>query len=253
MSGEAKTGVVTPTQREQYERDGFLILDDLGCAEESFDRIVADLAGRYTEQGQYTQDGVMYARRRIMDAWKINEDVKRLALAPKPLAVLEELYGRKPLPFQTLNFRVGTQQAAHSDAIHFSSIPPGFMCGVWVALEDMDEDNGPLVYYPGSHKLPELTMADVGASATKDEYDRYESHVAELIEREGLEPHYGTIARGQALVWAANLLHGGAEQKDKSRTRHSQVTHFFFEGCEYYTPLLSGDGDVRWRDPEWIQ
>ena len=33
-------------------------------------------------------------------------------------------------------------------------MPEGFMCGVWVALEDMDMDNGPLVYYPGSHQLP---------------------------------------------------------------------------------------------------
>ena len=33
-------------------------------------------------------------------------------------------------------------------------MPEGFMCGVWVALEDMDMENGPLVYYPGSHKLP---------------------------------------------------------------------------------------------------
>ena len=29
------------------------------------------------------------------------------------------------------------------------------MCGVWVALEDITEDNGPLHYYPGSHRLPD--------------------------------------------------------------------------------------------------
>jgi ectoine hydroxylase-related dioxygenase (phytanoyl-CoA dioxygenase family) len=253
VSGGAGTAAVTRAEREQYERDGYLILDDVGCPEDVFDRIVEDLADRYTDQGQYTEDGVLYARRRIMDAWKINEDVKRLALAPKPAAILQELYGRKPLPFQTLNFRVGTQQAPHSDAIHFSSIPPGFMCGVWIALEDMDEHNGPLEYYPGSHKLPELSMADVGAAPTKADYDRYEEHIAELIERERLEPHYATISKGQALIWAANLLHGGSPQKDKSRSRHSQVTHFFFEGCKYYTPLLSGDDEIHWREPEWIQ
>jgi len=32
-------------------------------------------------------------------------------------------------------------------------------------------------------------------------------------------------------------LHGGTVQTDRSLTRHSQVTHYFFEGCTYYTPL----------------
>jgi len=182
----------------------------------------------------------------------VSENVKALALAPRVLEVLEELYGRKPLPFQTINFRRGTEQAPHSDALHFSSIPEGYMCGVWVALEDIDLDNGPLVYYPGSHKLPMVTMREVGVDASKSEYERYEQHIAALIEREGLEPEYGTIEKGHALVWAANLLHGGAEQRDRERTRHSQVTHVFFEGCKYYTPMLSEGEEIRWRNPAWI-
>jgi hypothetical protein len=34
-------------------------------------------------------------------------------------------------------------------------------------------------------------------------------------------------------------MHGGARQKDPMRTRWSQVTHYYFEDCAYYTPLLS--------------
>jgi ectoine hydroxylase-related dioxygenase (phytanoyl-CoA dioxygenase family) len=178
--------------------------------------------------------------------------VKRLALAPDVLSVLERLYGRRPLPFQTPNFRTGTQQATHSDAMHFSSEPPGYMCGVWVALEDVDMDNGPLVYYPGSHRLPQVTMQELGLRSERDDYPEYERYVAEVIEREGLEPHYGVLGRGQALVWASNLLHGGATQRDRSRSRHSQVTHVFFEGCRYYTPMLSDSQRIHWRDPTWI-
>src|SRR5207247_2034074 len=82
-------------------------------------------------------DGALYSGNRLMDAWIISENVKALARAPKVLAMLEEFYGRKPLPFQTLNFPFGTEQTVHSDAIHFNSMPATFMCGVWVALEDM--------------------------------------------------------------------------------------------------------------------
>lgn len=73
-----------------------------------------------------------------------------------------------------------------------------------------------------------------------------------MIESHKLEPRYATIRKGEVLLWSANLLHGGFPHRDKARTRHSQVTHFFFEDCEYYTPLLTDDEHVEWSEPTWI-
>jgi ectoine hydroxylase-related dioxygenase (phytanoyl-CoA dioxygenase family) len=195
------------------------------------------------------------------------------------LELLAGLYDRKPLPFQTLNFPVGTGQHVHSDAVHFNSRPPGYMCGVWVALEDIDLENGPVEYYPGSHKLPEITIEDVdragyvkhsyverfrtalldirhanrpGTRYADFVYKSYETFIGDMIKQLGIEPHYATLKKGQALVWAANLLHGGSRQRDKGRTRHSQVTHYFFESCQYYTPRLSKGENIKWRNQEWI-
>jgi ectoine hydroxylase-related dioxygenase (phytanoyl-CoA dioxygenase family) len=251
MSVEANTGrvaaVANPGQREQFERDGYIVIDGV-AGDEAIDAIVAELSDLYGQR-HHSENGVIYYPNRIQDAWRINEKVKQVALEPVILKLLADLYGRPPLPFQTINFRVGTQQKPHSDALHFSTVPAGFMAGVWVALEDMTMDKGPLVYYPGSQKFPYVTMADVGVAAKSENYGDYERFVEELIDREGLEPHYATIRKGQALVWAANLLHGGAPQSDRSLSRHSQVTHYFFEGCRYFTPMLSEGEDVRWRDP----
>jgi ectoine hydroxylase-related dioxygenase (phytanoyl-CoA dioxygenase family) len=264
---------VSDEQREAFERDGYFIFDP-GLDESVLDGVVADMEDKYRE-GEAARLGISYADEgRVQDAWKISANVKAVALAPRVLSLLEGLYGRRPLPFQTLNFPKGTQQLPHSDTFHFNSMPPTFMCGVWVALEDIDMENGPLIYYPGSHKLPELKVEDVsgegGLSArrvinallrraglkppsSKDEvYPTYERFVGELIARHGLEPRYGTIRKGQALVWSSNLLHGGAPLADKTRTRHSQVTHYFFEGCRYYTPVLSRGDQITWRDPAWI-
>lgn len=250
MSVDADTKrVACAKERELYEREGYLVIDDL-IADEALDAIVTDLEGKYGQPRE--EGGVRYFHRRIQDAWRISDNVKALALAPAVLALLEDLYGRKPLPFQTIDFRKGSQQAPHSDAIHFNTLPEGFMCGVWVALEDIDEGNGPLVYYPGSHKFPYLRPADIGLEATWEDYPDYEQYVADLIEREKLEPAYGTIKKGQAIVWAANLLHGGATQTDPERTRLSQVTHYYFEGCRYFTPMRSEGENVWWRDPVWI-
>jgi ectoine hydroxylase-related dioxygenase (phytanoyl-CoA dioxygenase family) len=247
-----RTGTAVPSDiREKYDRDGYLILEDVGVPEEVLDGILAGLADKYSPETRI-EDNVVYTATRVQDAWRISEQVRQVARSPKVLELLEDLYGRRPLPFQTLNFHVGTQQATHSDALHFNSMPGGYMCGVWVALEDIDMDNGPLVYYPGSHKLPELTMQAIGAEPKEEEYPKYERHIQEMIERDGLQPAYATIRKGQALVWASNLLHGGAPQHDPERTRLSQVTHYFFEGCKYYTPMLTDGEDVFWRDPFWV-
>ena len=58
------------------------------------------------------------------------------------------MYDCQPFAFQTLNFPVGTQQHLHSDALYFHSEPAGFMCGVWVALEDIHADTDPLESVP---------------------------------------------------------------------------------------------------------
>jgi len=182
---------------------------------------------------------------RVQDAWANVPEVKRIASNPAILDLLRDLYGRRAFPFQTLNFAVGTQQHYHSDSIHFSSCPERFMVGVWVALEDIDAESGPLVYYPGSHKLPIFTNEQLGVlpdwSGTNphSHYPRYEQAWEALVEALDLKPMYFHAKKGQALIWSANLLHGGAAQRDKRRTRWSQVTHYYFEDCCYYTPLGS--------------
>jgi Phytanoyl-CoA dioxygenase (PhyH) len=251
--GNPVTYVLTDANHRQYDRDGYLIVDHVDVPDGTLDAIVEELHSLYASPPRF-EDGVRYGGQRIKNAWKRHPPVKTLALAPNVLATLESLYGRKPVGWQTLNFWKGTEQPAHSDTIHFNSDPPGFMCGVWVALEDIDMDKGPVVYYPGSHKLPEITMKDVGAPPDPDEYEKYEEYIAEFVERENLEPHYATLSKGQALIWAANLLHGGSNRSGPKITRHSQVTHYFFEGCRIWQPLSSSpaEGKVAWLEFERI-
>lgn len=184
-------------------------------------------------------------RLRVQDAWRFDEDVKAIAANAQILELLKALYGRRAFPFQTLNFPVGTQQALHTDSVHFSSIPERFMCGVWVAMEDIKAAAGPLVYLPGSHKWPVLTNALVGRRGWGVEQPSaqtpFERVWAALAEASALQPERFLPRKGQALIWAANLLHGGYPQADRSLTRWSQVTHYYFENCIYYTPAFSDE------------
>ncbi|MDX1650532.1 MAG: phytanoyl-CoA dioxygenase family protein, partial [Myxococcota bacterium] len=192
------------------------------------------LAGRYTDSATGYGDGG-----RLLDGWRALPPVAALAAHPRVCALLELFYRRRAIPFQTLNFEVGTEQRAHSDAIHFDSVPHGFMCGVWVALEDVDGGNGPLFVVEGSHRLPRFDLHDIGLPRGFASYRRYEDFVEELVDASGLSRRELHLRRGQAVVWAANLLHGGTVIREPGRTRLSQVTHYYFEDCLWFQPLCS--------------
>lgn len=182
---------------------------------------------------------------RIQDAWQTDPDVKAIATNPEMMALLGKLYGRRAIPFQTLNFPVGTQQHPHTDAVHFSSLPERFMCGVWVAFEDIGPDAGPLVYYPGSHKWPILNNAMIGRrgwnSVSPSAQTPFEAVWRELVSTSGIPPETFLARKGQSLIWTANLLHGGSLQNDPTLTRWSQVTHYYFADCIRYTPAFSDE------------
>ena len=189
---------------------------------------------------------------RIQDAFRHSQTVKQLATDPRMLALLSKLYGREAFAFQTLNFELGSQQTVHSDAVHFHSLPERFMCGVWVALEDVTLDSGPLCYYPGSHSLPIYDSRQVGFSpAQSTKQDVYEPLWHKLIETHRLRKQVFTAKAGDALIWTANLLHGGEPIVRAGATRWSQVTHYYFEGCRHYTPMHSDliEGKIAHRDP----
>lgn len=188
------------------------------------------------------------ADRRIQDAWKTNEYVRKLAADEGICDKLRLLYQREPIPFQTLNFPEGTQQKTHSDMVHFNSIPHRFMCGVWVALEDITPDNGPLHYYPGSHKLPFYDMIDMGIKASDNIETKkaimtyavdYANFIEKMVQALKLRKEILTIKKGQGMIWSANLLHGGEMINTPGASRLSQVSHYYFENCIYYVPRLS--------------
>jgi hypothetical protein len=183
--------------------------------------------------------------RRIQDAWTFDEDVRAIAANQAMLDLLSKLYGRQAFPFQTLNFPVGTQQEAHTDMVHFSSLPERFMCGVWLAMEDIGPDAGPLFYLPGSHRWPLLTNAMIGrrgyGSTLASAQDPFAEGWRALREAYGATEEPFLARKGQALIWSANLLHGGSHQVDCTLTRWSQVTHYYFDDCIYYTPAFSDE------------
>ena len=242
--------MLTTEQINGFQKNGFIILRDIFSSSE-LDDVISECAGKYV----YKQKN-LNEERRIQDAWVFSQAVHKVAVHSTILSCLEELFKAKPFPFQTLNFEIGTEQPLHSDSIHFNSYPKGLMAGVWVALEDVDVSNGPLTYVPGSHSLPELdcNALDIPPGTISDPYKNYglyEEKIREFVDSLGIEKEIALMSKGDLFIWHSNLIHGGTAILDAGRTRVSQVTHYFFEGCVYYTPLTSDliKSDMSLRQP----
>ena len=99
-------------------------------------------------------------------------------------------------------------------------------------------------------------MADLYQRASGAERDgaAERGDLQALVAARGVRVERFFAKAGQAIIWSANLLHGGDHHRDLARTRWSQVTHYVFEGCAYRTPLPSDPymGGIFFRKPVHI-
>jgi hypothetical protein len=155
-------------------------------------------------------------------------------LYPPVISFLESFFKDVPCACQTLTYINGSEQDAHQDSIHLTPYPSGFMCGVWVALQDVVENSGELFIYPGSHRAGSIRSRDLGVGKiVNNDYSPYSvfaDAINKLIEQEGYERLIYRPKAGQILVWHENLIHGGSPRDDDERTRLSVVSHYYAKG-----------------------
>ncbi|MEM1321041.1 MAG: phytanoyl-CoA dioxygenase family protein [Bacteroidota bacterium] len=219
----------------QFTDQGYMILRGFYSEEE-----VEQLNGTVDQLLEAQKANYNYTGRKIMDAFRASPLVdQQFFRNPRLLELLEFTMGRKIVPFQTINFTQGSEQRAHSDSIHMTTEPEGYLIASWTALEDIDENSGPLFYYPGSHQMPYVTCQDYQSGNTQwtigdESYKRYEDKIEAILAEKTFEKQYFLAKKGDVLIWHANLLHGGSPIKDERTTRKSMVAHYFCEGVICY-------------------
>lgn len=153
--------------------------------------------------------------------------------------MLSCLIGGPACLFSSINFLMGSEQATHSDSIHMTTYPLGGLLGVWFALEDITEENGPLHYFPGSHRLPYYLNRDYDNEGNffllgKKSYTDYENMIADRIQEQKIDKVKFLAKKGDMLIWHANLFHGGNPHLNKQKTRKSMVLHYFNQDAICY-------------------
>ncbi|MDO6433991.1 phytanoyl-CoA dioxygenase family protein [Flavitalea sp. BT771] len=165
--------------------------------------------------------------------------IREVTREKRLMELLGFILDKEVVPFQTINFTYGSNQRAHSDSIHMTTYPLGYLIAVWIALEDTHPDNGPLFYYPGSHRLPYLLNSDFNEGETalqlgKKDYVDYEDRIAEQIRERSLQPEVFLAKKGDLLIWHANLIHGGMPVQNPALTRKSMVIHYYAKDVVKY-------------------
>lgn len=228
----------------KWERDGYIILESF-FSEEQLDATWAEYerdidSGKVKPPHEPLFDGDILPGRVLNSHFSV-EKIREMLFDARMNDVVSLLLGTRALPFQTISGHKSSEQLQHSDSIHMSTYPTGYLVANWIAFEDIHPDSGPLVYHPGSHKLPYLMADELGISAGlgyQAYKDIYEPAIQKLIAEHNLEAHYFLPKKGDVLLWHANLLHGGSKLRDpRQASRKALVCHFFAEGCVCYHDL----------------
>lgn len=181
--------------------------------------------------------------KKVMYAYSQSKPIREIINSKIELQeIMDTMFGEYASLFQSINFIEGSEQAPHSDGIHMSTFPKGFLAAAWIALEPVNEDNGQLVYYPGSHKLPIVNCNDFDSGSTqlmigKKANKQFEKKIGDVIKENDLKPEYFNAYTGDVLIWHGNLIHGGTPIKKLGSTRKSMVLHYMWKEAICYHEL----------------
>jgi phytanoyl-CoA hydroxylase len=152
----------------------------------------------------------------------------------RALPIEDFCFGYRTTLCSSLFYERGSGQTIHRDLPYFCTVPLHFYFGMWVALEDVDPGNGPLLVWPGGHRSqidPYQIASQVvpPGSAIPPVHDplwrAYQGELERQCAEAGIVPEPILARKGDTVVWHPLLPHAGGPIHDLTRTRFSIVFH----------------------------
>lgn len=233
-------------EKKFYQKNGYLIFNI--NENKLIDKVNIDIK-KIVQNKKYKTNTKIYSYNnspRIVESYKLSSNCNKLAKIKVVRDKIHNFYKEKPFPFSTINFLKSTQQPLHSDYSHFGTIPKLKLVGSWIALQNIDENSGPLQVVPGSHKMKIYNFFDhtkempTSLNDMKKNYSKYEKWIKIKIKEKKLKSITPKMKKGDCIIWDANLLHGSPKCKNNKLFRRSQVTHWSFKSVKkHYNPSFS--------------
>jgi phytanoyl-CoA hydroxylase len=169
----------------------------------------------------------------------IGELSSRLMLDRRIWSIVEELIGPAYAAQSMFYFKPpgGRGQALHQDNLFLRAAPETCLA-VWIAIDDVDADNGGLAVVPSSH------TQEIICPETADETESFTNMAVAVPE--GLHLVQTEMRAGDALFFHGSLVHGSRSNRTPDRFRRSLIFHYIpsdsVEVARFYSPLLDHSG-----------
>lgn len=150
------------------------------------------------------------------------------------LKLQDLLFGCRSSLHTSITFLQGSQQELHRDIPVFNLSPHNLYFRIWVALEDVTSENGPLFGVKGGHKvgIERDKIAHKFYSCFDDIpelnptlWRQHQQTLQKNYEEEGLTEENFELSKGDILIWHPLFPHGGNKIKNKNLSRRSIVLH----------------------------
>jgi phytanoyl-CoA hydroxylase len=235
-------------RREQFERDGYLIVRGLLTPEEAahlrdyFMEIHRQRAIQGHNDGLAEGD-ILHRYPRLVHPHRVDELSRRYMLDPRIFEVLWELFGEEPLAAQSMMYY--KPPGARGQSLHQDQMPlyvtPGTCIACWIALDRADGGNGGMLVVPGSNHLGVLCKG--GREENAEEY----FNVSGLQVPEGHQVLQTEMDPGDALFFGGLTIHGSHANRSKDRFRRCFIGHYVGRSTEslakFYHPLHTESGE----------
>ncbi|MGK0376042.1 MAG: ectoine hydroxylase-related dioxygenase (phytanoyl-CoA dioxygenase family), partial [Arenicella sp.] len=142
------------------------------------------------ERRVYMADAPLSARKqpyKLNDLYLTQQQIRELVIGQRLAPILREVLDGFPMVCNSLNFEFGSQQDYHVDTFYMPSPTPNKMVASWIALEDATTENGPLSYFPGSHKIKPYLFSNGTTHAVQTEMSAFKKYIWSAIEQHQLK------------------------------------------------------------------
>ena len=122
----------------------------------------------------------------------------------------------------------------------------------WIAMVRVDENNGPLIVQPGSHRRKLITKSDVpmtlqpGETYELQQHNRYFPAVKQLVRENGNDVVQVLVNPGDVVLFDGKLIHGGAKVLKQGTRRHALACHYIPYASENWERGLA-TVFIRWQ------
>ena len=166
---------------------------------------------------------------RFMDFHSVSGAAKSIMLDPTVVGFLRLIFGEPPVAMQTLMFEHGSEQGWHQDFPYVVPRILSHLAAAWAACEEVTPENGPLEYFPGSHRLPKFDWGGGSLTYGNDDPNKvtaFQNYLETAATERGIAPVQLAAQKGDVFLWHSALAHRGAPVRRRGATRKTLVTHY---------------------------